>query len=284
MNHITAADLRDMIAEAITESIEIHRGSREVIEGEEYERPSGSPTDDEIDDFIASNALLDEETIEQIIDPGFLGFFAKRAQASNEWIKEFQEHLREWASTNAWLGADLPWRSHVQDSSPLETKIWAAGNEERPSWIETAPACLLIAIDLLNQGRLLSEMSWRDFEKLIAHLLESEGWEIELMRGTKDGGIDVISKRVDPVLGNLKALWQAKKYALKSKVRLSHVRELSAIRDRIQATKAVIVTTSHLTRGAIEWVRQDRYRLGSKEQAEMEHWVKGLVLGEDESQ
>ena len=281
MHNITAADLRDMIAEAIAESIEFHRGSRETIEGEDYERPSGLPTDEEIDDFIASNALLDEGTVEQLIDPGLLGFPAKRAQASDEWIKEFKGYLNEWASTNAWLGADLPWRAYVQNL--LETKIWAVGSEERPSWIETAPACLLVAIDLLNQGRLLSEMPWREFEKLIAYLLESEGWEIELMQGTKDGGIDVISKRVDPILGNLKALWQAKKYGLKSKVRLSHVRELSAIRDRIHATKAVIVTTSHLTRGAIEWVLQARYRLGSKEQAEMENWVKPLVLCKDES-
>lgn len=100
------------------------------------------------------------------------------------------------------------------------------------------------------------------------------------MRGTKDGGIDIVSERVDPDLGDLKALWQAKKYAPKNKVRLSQVRELSAVRDRIQATKAIIVTTSSLTRGAIEWVRQDLYRLGAREQGEMELWVKDLVLGQ----
>ena len=84
MRDITVADLRDMVADTIADSIEIHRGSREVIEGDEYERPTGPPTDGEISDFIASNALLDEETVEQLLDEGFLGFAAKRASASEQ--------------------------------------------------------------------------------------------------------------------------------------------------------------------------------------------------------
>jgi hypothetical protein len=42
---------------------------------------------------------------------------------------------------------------------------------------------LLIAA--VKQGKLLSELNWRDFEKLVAQLLEKSGWKIELTQGSK---------------------------------------------------------------------------------------------------
>ena len=65
--------LRTIIEDELAPTIELHRSSREQ-QDKSYDRPSGSTTDDEIDDFILSNPLFDEETVEQLIDPGFLGF------------------------------------------------------------------------------------------------------------------------------------------------------------------------------------------------------------------
>ena len=48
---------------------------------------------------------------------------------------------------------------------------------------------------------------------------------------------------------------------------------LSAIRDSQKATKGVIVTTSHLTRGAIDWIRTDEFRLEYQEREDIERWV-----------
>ena len=81
--NVTAAGLRAMIAEAIAPTIQIHRDSRSNGHEADYVPPDGSPTDDEIDDFLFTNALLDEETIEQLSDPGLLGFFAKTAKATS---------------------------------------------------------------------------------------------------------------------------------------------------------------------------------------------------------
>ena len=131
----------------------------------------------------------------------------------------------------------------------------------------------VLAADLLKHGRLLSELHWREFEKLIATLLEQFGWDVELTRGSKDGGIDVIAIKNDPTLGKIKSLWQAKKYHLGNKVELRDVRDLSAIRDSQKATKGVIVTTSHLTRGAIDWIRTDEFRLEYQEREDLERWV-----------
>lgn len=78
-----------MVEEAMSGTIEIHRASRAAQE-ENYVPPTGAPTDEEIDDFIFHNPLLDEETVEQLIDPGLLGFHAKGARATEEWLAEFR--------------------------------------------------------------------------------------------------------------------------------------------------------------------------------------------------
>lgn len=265
MKDITAAYLRDMVVRAITPTIEIHRSSR-VGSGEvHYESPTGSPTDEEIDDFLFHNALLDEETVEQLVNPGLLEFHAKTAQATEEWLEEFQESLVSWANNQSWLAADIPWRSLTHQLTPDETSLWTPTFSELPAWISTAPACLLLARDLLHEGKLLSEMKWRDFEELIGALLESEGWKVKVTQASRDGGIDVVASKSDETLGEIRSVWQAKKYYSTNKVKLNEVRELSAIREEEKATKGIIVTTSQLTRDAIQWVRRDIYRLSYKE-------------------
>jgi restriction system protein len=273
MREITVQDLRDMVEEALSKTIAIHRDSR-ISQDENYTPPTGLPTDEEIDDFIFHNPLLDEETVEQLIDPGLLGFQARDARASEEWLKEFKDNLESWASNNSWLGADEPFRRFLYLREPQETELWKPlTNIAAPRWVESSPTYILLAIDLLHQGKLLSELGWRDFEKLIGDLLESEGWHVQVTKATRDGGLDVVAMRSDPSIGEVKAVWQAKKYSPSNKVKLSEVRELSAIRDNERATKAMIVTTSHLTRDAIEWVKRDVYRLGYKEREDVEKWL-----------
>jgi hypothetical protein len=41
-----------------------------------------------------------------------------------------------------------------------------------------------------------------------------------------------------------------------------------------------MVTTSRLTRDAIEWVKRDIYRLGYKEHDHVKRWIEDVVLGQ----
>jgi len=282
MIEITAQDLRDKIESIINDTIEMHRGSRAGI-SDKYIPPEGPPTEDEIDDFIASNALYDKDTVMNLLDPGLLGFPSKNAKADEKWIREFEKNTIDWSQNNSWLGADDPiWLFIIKPPAPDESFEWSPPSK-KPGWIETSPACLLLAADLLKAGKLLSELDWRQFEELIGHLLASEGWKVTVTRGTKDGGIDVIAVKSDPQIGLIQSVWQAKKYSSHNKVRLKDVRELSATRDEAKATKGVIVTTSHLTKGAIEWIKRDVYRLSYKEQEDIENWVLGKIIGKSPS-
>ena len=93
------------------------------------------------------------------------------------------------------------------------------------------------------------------------------------MQGTKDGGIDVVATRADPVIGQLKAIWQAKRYREGRKVQVSQARELSGVVQREGVTKGILVTTSSFTRGAIKWVRQDEFRLNAKDSEDVKRWI-----------
>ncbi|SDI94044.1 Restriction endonuclease [Paraburkholderia steynii] len=278
MPTVTAQGLRDLVGELIAGSIEMHRGSREYS-NETYVRPSGDPNDDEIDDFLLSNPILDLETVSQLTNPGLLGFSLSTAHATEEWLAEFRENVAAWASTKEWEAADLV-SYHVlaqYDVPEPERRIWTSQTALDLSLFSHAPNHLLLAEKLLRQGRLLSEMGWREFEKLIGEILESQGWTVTVMRGTKDGGIDVLSEKHDDVLGTLRAIWQAKKYGPGKKVTLNHLRELSAVVERDRATKGIIVTTSSFTGGAIDWVHSDKYRLDAKDGKFVEKWVRSRL-------
>ena len=276
VKNLTVQDLRNIVFNEIKNSNQLHRDSRSSFD-DNYIAPNGLPTEEEIDDFIFSNVLLDEELIEQLIDPGLLGFSGKRAKASTGWIKEFMQNVHDWSINNSWLGAD-DWPFVRVFIEPENTQIWTPEKEIRPVWVNKSPSYIILATELLNKGKLLDEMHWRDFENLIGEYLERQGYRVTVTQGTRDGGIDIVTTKSDDILGEIRTLWQAKNYSLANKVKLSEVRELSAIREDEKATNAFIVTTSHLTRDAIGWIKRDMYRLGYKEKEDLEKWIIGIEL------
>ncbi len=119
----------------------------------------------------------------------------------------------------------------------------------------------------------LDQLSWREFEKLIAGLLEQDGYTVELMQGSKDGGVDIVASKDLGPHGYFKALWQAKKKGLGNKVGISVVRELADTRDQLGASKGIIVTSSYLTRGAIERIDRDKFMLGKVDRSDLNAWI-----------
>lgn len=270
---VTAQELRNIIGEIIKETIAIYRNSKSALD-ENYKLEFGEPTEEEVDEFISHNQLLDLEDIENLLDPGLLGFSHRMAEISSEGIESFRKRIEDWSKSNSWLNGDAALRSYIYEYNPAETDYWESSSILAiPNWVEKSPSYILLAIDLLRKGKFLSELHWRDFEKLIGDLLEDEKWTIQVTQPTRDGGIDVIAEKFDPVLGKIKSVWQAKKYGNSNKVKLNEVRELSAIRDSEMATKGVIVTTNHLTNDAIKWIKRDIYRLNYKDKTDLETWL-----------
>lgn len=272
---ITAQQLREVIATEIENSIEIRR--RSIGESDRYSEYANEVSEEEITDFVFSNALFDSETVKQLFDPGLLGFAAKTADATPSWLKEFKKNVSSWASTNAWLGGDAPFWNFDRLYGIDESTVWTPDSGPLPHKFRQSTSAILLAENILQNKGHLSELDWRVFERLIAELLERDGFKVELTRGSKDGGIDVIADKFDTVLGNIRTIWQAKRFDSSRKVELSTVRELSGILGRERTTKAYLATTSTLTNGALNWIRQDHFRLDYKDHAAVQKWVLGPI-------
>lgn len=122
-------------------------------------------------------------------------------------------------------------------------------------------------IDLYN-------VQWREFEKLVAELLHSDGWKVELQKGTKDGGVDILAKKTGLPCGDVLTLWQAKRLGGGRKVGINTIRELADTRNEFKASKGIIVTSSYLTGGAIKRVERDAYILGKVDRKDLTKWIR----------
>jgi hypothetical protein len=157
-------------------------------------------------------------------------------------------------------------------------------NREAPPRRETETQIALYApsYSLLqqfqNEPSTLDQLSWRAFEKLIAGLLERDGYTVELMQGSKDGGVDIVASKELGAHGCFRALWQAKKKAIGNKVGISVVRELADTRDQFGASKGIIVTSTYLTKGAIERIDRDKFILGKVDRDDIDAWIRRTLL------
>lgn len=95
----------------------------------------------------------------------------------------------------------------------------------------------------------------RQFEQLIAEVMESFGFDVELTPETRDGGCDVlaVSKSVGP--GKLRASYviECKKYREDRKVGVEVARQLLFVKNEKQFAGAIIATTSDFTSGVYDF-------------------------------
>jgi HJR/Mrr/RecB family endonuclease len=122
---------------------------------------------------------------------------------------------------------------------------------------------------------LLSTMDWRIFEEMLADLLRRFGYEVELTRKTKDGGIDVIALSRTSDFGVHKYILQAKRYS--TAVQVSPVRELMYLHHEERATKSCLATTSTFTKGAWQEAQKHRWTLELKDKGGILEWIEKIA-------
>jgi hypothetical protein len=139
-----------------------------------------------------------------------------------------------------------------------------------------APSILLLE-QIQRDRTAIDDLTWRSFERLVAGLLGMDGYIAELMRGTKDGGVDVVAVKDLGTGGYFKSIWRAKKKGVGRKVGLSTIRKLADSRQEFGASKGIIVTSAYLTHGALERVRRDAFTLGKVDRDDLALWVDRML-------
>ena len=72
------------------------------------------------------------------------------------------------------------------------------------------------------------------------------------------------------------SVWQAKKLQPANKVGIEVIRELADTRNEHKASKGIIVTTTFLTKPALERVRRDQYILDKIDRDDLFEWMRRL--------
>jgi hypothetical protein len=105
-------------------------------------------------------------------------------------------------------------------------------------------------LDLVaKKPEFMYEISPRQFEELIAELLEKNGYKVDLTPISNDGGVDIYASQKSD-LGSFLYLVQCKRNAPKNKVGIEVVTNLYGVLQKNRATAGLVVTSSFYTRGA----------------------------------
>ena len=113
----------------------------------------------------------------------------------------------------------------------------------------------------------------RQFEELIAEVLSSFGWRVELTKATRDGGYDIFA--VSSTAAGLSTSWiiECKKYSERNKVGLSLVRSLYGIKADMRVANALLATTSTFTQDASSYAA-GRYDLHLRDFNQIVAWLR----------
>ena len=106
----------------------------------------------------------------------------------------------------------------------------------------------------------LAKLDWREFEKTVASLLESQGYEVQLGSGRSDGGVDIRLLQRDPI-GDILTFVQVKRFREDRPVRLEAVQALHGAAMADGATKTMFVTSSRYLPGATRFAERKNVQM-----------------------
>jgi RNA polymerase sigma factor (TIGR02999 family) len=184
--------------------------------------------------------------------------------------------VRDWATAKHFLASVL----YPRQPGSTQSQGGSASQELTAPEIVERPFGDIIVLDLISpdlmaairqDARMLGTLGWREFERLLAETLARLGYEVELQRGTKDGGIDIFAiKRADP-FGPHRYLLQAKRS--RNAIGVNPVRELLFLHQHHRMTRSCLATTSMFTRGAWKLAGEYPWQLDLKDAENLREWI-----------
>lgn len=186
-------------------------------------------TDEQIHSLVAKITDQNNSRIEQ--PPSALDIFRQQLGQISGWHPFAVDHLL----TSAFeVGESQRYRllSPNEDVSFIKPKLISLGKS--------------VLAKVRSSELIVSELSPRQFEELVAELFVEDGYSVELTQETRDGGVDIFAWRRD-VAGEFLTIVQCKKHSAKNPVRVGVIREVVGSLNIHEASAAAIFTTSYFT-------------------------------------
>jgi HJR/Mrr/RecB family endonuclease len=161
--------------------------------------------------------------------------------------------------------------------STLNGKLYELREREKSQIIQAVrPSIITFSNELIRQLKsspdTIYDITSRDFEELVAELLRDQGFEVHLTSPTRDKGRDILAfTHKGPI--TLLTLIEAKKYRKDRPVGIHLVRQLYGTFCNEQASSAMLVTTSHFSPEAKQFVQKYPYQLALKDYADVVKWL-----------
>lgn len=131
----------------------------------------------------------------------------------------------------------------------------------------------LIAL-LASNPSLMYGLHPRKFEEVVARLFEKHGYRVTLTPASKDGGFDFFAEIQTPMT-SLLVMAECKRYSPERKVGIEVVRGLHSVLETNKANKALVITSSFFTAGAIEYQRVLGAKMGLNDYNDLVKWLQG---------
>lgn len=106
---------------------------------------------------------------------------------------------------------------------------------------------------------------------MIAELFNGFGYEVELTKQTRDGGIDIFAVKHSEV--SVKYIIQAKRPKPEKPVGVDPVQALYGVKGDEGATKAILATTTSFTKPAFMLVERNKWELELRDYEGLMRWI-----------
>lgn len=118
----------------------------------------------------------------------------------------------------------------------------------------------------------LKTLDRRLFEEFVAELFRGFGYDVELTKQTRDGGFDLIAV-TDRDFISQRFIIECKRPEPGNPVRLNVVKNLYATKHDQVANKAILVSTTHFTKDALQFGARHRHELDLKDFDDLVKWL-----------
>ncbi len=125
---------------------------------------------------------------------------------------------------------------------------------------------------LRREPKGLYALTPRQFEEVVADLLEDMDYEVHLTPPGNDGGVDIYAY-VNLPHGRILCAVEVKHYAADKPVKVGVVRQLLGVLELAKAPTAMLVTSSSFTAGSRKAESQCEHRLSLKEYGDVVQWI-----------
>ena len=153
----------------------------------------------------------------------------------------------------------------------------------RPIGLHDAPPPLVADLTVVNEQllaylrrkpELFYSLSPRKFEEVVAHLLEQQGFVIELTPQSKDGGKDIYAVQKTS-LGQFLFVVECKRHNPRNPVGVGLVRQLYSVVMAERATAGILATTSFFTKDARRFQLDQglHYQLSLRDFLDLQSWL-----------